>query len=104
LLDPPDPTPPGPDRWGPLASGGGARRRGEAGPERGKGGAHGDAEVAVRLTSGGAGEERRRGGGATALGGCGRRRAAAALRSERGGRVSAGIGGGRREEASYARN
>ena len=38
---------------------GGARRRGEAGRERGRGGAHGDEEVAASLTGGDAGEERR---------------------------------------------
>jgi len=37
---------------------GGTGRRGEEGPEWGKEGAHGDAEVAARLTSGGAAEER----------------------------------------------
>ena len=39
--------------------GGGARRHGEAKPEQGRGGAHGDAEVAASLTGGDAGEERR---------------------------------------------
>ena len=40
-------------------AGGGARRRGEAGLERGRGGAHGDEEVAASLTGGDAGEEQR---------------------------------------------
>ena len=49
-----------------TASGGGARRHDEAEPKRGRGGTHGDAEVAASLTGGDAGEERRRGGGAMA--------------------------------------
>ena len=72
---------------------GGVRRRGEAGPERGKGRAHGDAEGAARLTSGGAGEERRRRSGTTALGGGGPRRSSPALQEGREGRVRAKIGG-----------
>jgi len=73
--------------------GGGASWCGEAGLEQGRGGAHGDAEVAARLTSGGAGEERRRTGGATSRGGGGRRRSSPALQEGREGRVRAKIGG-----------
>ena len=42
-----------------AAADGGAKRCGEAGPERGRGGAHGDEEVAASLTGGDAGEEQR---------------------------------------------
>ena len=90
-----------------TASGGGARRRGEAGPERGRGGAHGDAEVAARLTSGGAGEERRRTGGATNRGGgaAARRTGAAAALQRRGkGRMRWGMGRGGVGEASRVRD
>ena len=45
-----------------TASGGGAKRRNGAGPERERGGAHGDAEVAASLTGGLDGGEQRRGG------------------------------------------
>jgi len=84
--------------------GGGVRRRGEARPEQAGEGAHGEEEEAVNLTGGGADGKRRRTGGATALGGGRPRRAAAALRGEGRGRVRRGIEGGRRVEASYARN
>ena len=72
---------------------GGVMRRREAGPERGKGRAHGDAEGAARLTSGGAGEERRRPGGATTLGGGGPRRSPTALQEGRESRVRGEIEG-----------
>ena len=49
--------------------GGGASRCGEAGPERTRGGAHGEEEEAASLTGGDAGEELRRRGGATDRGG-----------------------------------
>ena len=50
----------------------GVMRRGEAGPERGKGRAHGEKEVAARLTSGGGPAARR--AEAAAGGGARRRR------------------------------
>ena len=49
--------------------GGGASWCGEAGLEQGRGGAHGDAEVAASLTGSDAGEEQRWTGGATDMGG-----------------------------------
>ena len=58
---------------------GGVRQCGEAGPEWGREGVHGEKEVAASLTGGDAGEEQRRTGGATDRGGGGRRRAAVAL-------------------------
>ena len=73
--------------------GGGASWCGEAGLEQGRGGAHGDAEVAARLTSGGAGEERRRTGGATMLGGGGPRRSPTALQEGKESRVRGEIEG-----------
>ena len=48
---------------------GGVTRRGEVGPELGKGRAHGGKEVAASLTGGLDGGERRRGGDATSRGG-----------------------------------
>jgi len=68
-------------------------RRGEAGPERGKGRAHGGKEVAASLTGGLDGGERRRGGGAASRGGGGRRRSPAALQGGRRGRVRGKIEG-----------
>ena len=62
-----------------TASGGGAWRRGETGPERTKGGAHGEEEEAASLTGGDAGEERRRGGVPAEGSGGGRRRSSGAL-------------------------
>ena len=47
---------------------GGARRGGETGPERKRGGAHGVEAVAVSLTDSDAGEVQRRTGGATERG------------------------------------
>ena len=85
-------------------AGGGARRRGEAGPERGRGGAHGDEEVAANLTGDGAGEERQRRGGATSRGGGGRRRSPTALQGGRGGRVRGEIERGKGGDAPRARN
>ena len=55
------------------------RWRGEAGPEWGKGRAHGVEATAARLTSGLDGGERRRMSGATSRGGGGQTGAAAAL-------------------------
>ena len=84
--------------------GGGARRGGEAGPEQGREGAHRDAEVAAKLTSGGAGEERRRTGGATSRGGGGRRRSSPALQGRGRGRVRGGTGRGKRGDAPPTKN
>jgi len=78
------------------ASGGGLARARE--------GAHVEEKAAANLTGKSTGGERQRASGAADRGGSGRRRAAAALQGRGRGRVSAGIGGGRREEASYARN
>ena len=63
-----------------VARGDGERRRcGETGPERTKGGAHGEEEEAASLTGGDAGEERRRGGVPAEGSGGGRRRSSGAL-------------------------
>jgi len=82
-----------------TASGGGARRRDEVGPEQARGGAHSDAEVAASLTIGLDGGEWWRTSGAAALDGRGRRGLPAGLRNERGGRVRGEIG---REEVGEA--
>ena len=83
---------------------GGVRRRGEAGPEWGKGRVHAVEATAARLTSGLDGGERRRTSGATSRGGGWRTGAAAALQGRGKGWMRAKIGGGRRGEASYAKN
>ena len=76
-----------------TASGGGARRRDGAGPERAGEGAHGAEGMEARLTSGGAGEERQRTGGATMLGGGGPRRSPTALQEGKESRVRGEIEG-----------
>ena len=82
---------------------GSVRRRGEAGPEWGREGAHGVEGTAVRLTNELDGGERRQRGGATSRGGGGRRRAATALCGEGGGRVRGGIERGKGGDANKKR-
>jgi len=83
---------------------GGVTRRGEAGPERGKGRAYGEKEVAASLTRGLDGGERRRGGGAASRGGGGQRRSPAALQGGRRGRVRGEIERGKGGDAPRARD
>ena len=77
-----------------TASGGGAMRRGEAEPKRGRGGAHEVEGMAASLTGYLEGGKPRRRGDAASRGGGGRTGAAAALQGRGRGQIRTGIEGG----------
>ena len=85
-------------------SGDGARRRGEAGPERAGESAHGEEGMAASLTGNSDSGERRRRSGATSRGGGGRTRAVTALQGRGKGRMRVKINGGEGGEALPAKN